>query len=81
MLGYQYTTEPEAIAARESVDTYYGIPISPNDVTQNWVDYQFAELNIPQFWYIIFDESLTPILGQPTEFEVIQPNPFDETLR
>lgn len=79
--GYQYTTEPEAIAARESVDTYYGIPISPNDVTQNWVDYQFAELNIPQFWYIIFDESLTPILGQPTEFEVIQPNPFDETLR
>ena len=73
MLGYQYTTEPEAIAARESVDTYYGIPISPNDVTQNWVDYQFAELNIPQFWYIIFDESLTPILGQPTEFEVIQP--------
>jgi len=32
MLGYQYTTEPEAIAARESVDTYYGIPISPNEI-------------------------------------------------
>lgn len=79
MLGYIYTTEPEAIAARESVDAYYGIPVSPEDVTQNWVDYQFAELNTPQFWYIVFDESLTPILGQPTEFEVIQPNPFDET--
>ena len=77
--GYQYPTESEAIAARESVDAYYGIPISPDDVTQNWVDYQFAELNEPQFWYIIFDESLTPILGEPTEFEVIQPNPFDET--
>ena len=76
--GYQYPTETQAIAARESVDAYYGIPVSPDDVTQNWVDYQFAELNNSQFWYIIFDESLTPILGQPTEFEVIQPNPFDE---
>jgi hypothetical protein len=73
--GYQYTTEQDAINARESVDAYYGIPVSPDDVTQNWVDYQFAELNTPQFWYIVFDESLTPILGQPTEFEVVTP-PF-----
>lgn len=76
--GYQYKTENEAIASRESVDAYYGIPVSQDDVTQNWVDYQFAELNTPQFWYIIFDESLIPILGQPTEFEVIQP--FNEKL-
>lgn len=75
--GYQYNSEQEAINARESVDGYYGIPVSPDDVTQNWVDYQFAELNTPQFWYIVFDESLTPVLGQPTTFEVIQPNPFD----
>lgn len=73
--GYKYYTELEAINAREECDAYYGIPVSPDDVTQNWVDYQFAELNNPQFWYIVFDESLTPILGQPTEFEVIQP-PF-----
>ena len=77
--GYQYTSEQDAINAREACDAYYCIPVSPDDVTQNWVDYQFAELNNPQFWYIVFDESLTPILGQPTEFEVIQPNPFDET--
>lgn len=77
--GYQYPTETEAIAARESVDAYYGIPVSPDDVTQNWVDYQFAELNEPQFWYIVFDESLTPILGQPTEFEVTYPPfPFEQ---
>jgi hypothetical protein len=73
--GYQYTTEQEAINARELCDTYYGIPVTPDDVTQNWVDYQFAELNKPQFWYIVFDESLTPILGTPTEFEVVTP-PF-----
>jgi hypothetical protein len=73
--GYQYNTEQEAINAREACDTYYGIPVSPDDVTQNWVDYQFAELNTPQFWYIVFDESLTPILGTPSEFEVVTP-PF-----
>jgi hypothetical protein len=73
--GYQYATEQEAINARESVDTYYGIPVSPDDITQNWVDYQFAELNTPQFWYIVFDESLTPILGTPRQFEVVTP-PF-----
>jgi len=71
--GYQYTTEQDAINAREACDAYYGIPVTPNDVTQNWVDYQYAELNDPPFWYIIFDESLTPVLGIPTEFEVIQP--------
>ena len=71
--GYKYFTEQEAIAARELCDTYYGIPVAPDDVTQNWVDYQFAELNEPQFYYITFDESLLSILGQPTEFEVITP--------
>ena len=75
MQGYIFQTEPEAINARELCDTYYGIPVAPDDVTQNWCDYQFAELNTPPFWYIIFDESLTPILGTPIEFEVVTP-PF-----
>lgn len=71
--GYQYITEQEAINARELCDAYYGIPVAPDDVTQNWVEYQFAEFNDPQFWYIVFDESLLPILGTPTEFEVVTP--------
>ena len=75
MLGYKYTTEQDAIAARKACDAYYGIPVSYDDVTHNWVDYQFAELNEPKFWYIVYDESLLPILGQAIEFEVTQP-PF-----
>ena len=78
--GYKYTTETEAIAAQTQSDTFYGIPKTPTDITQHWISYNFAELNEPQFWYITFDESLLPILGQPTEFEVIQPNRFNETL-
>ena len=75
MLGYKYNTEDEAIIAREACDSYYGIPVAPDDITQNWVEYSFAELNTPQFWYIVYDETLLPILGKPIEFEVITP-PF-----
>jgi hypothetical protein len=71
--GYKYKTEQDAVDAREKCDAFYGIPVSVEDITQNWVEYQFAELNTPQIWYIIFDESLVPILGQPSEFEVITP--------
>jgi hypothetical protein len=71
--GYKYTTEQEAIDARETCDTYYGIPVSPDDVTQNWVEYQIADLDTPIFYYITFDESLEVVLGNPTDFKVTIP--------
>lgn len=74
--GYKYTNEQDAIDAREQCDAYYGIPVSPDDVTQNWVEYQTATLDNPIFYYIIFDESLRVVLGQPITFEVTTP-PFE----
>jgi hypothetical protein len=71
--GYKYLIEQDAINAREQCDAYYGIPISPDDVTQNWVEYKTADLDNPIFWYIVFDESLFQILGEPSEFIVIRP--------
>ena len=73
--GYKYTTEQEAINAVKACNDYYGIPKSPEDVTENWCSYSYANLNYPKFWYIVFDESLRPILGTPKEFTVKQ----DET--
>ena len=79
MEGYKYTSEAQAQQAVTSCSDYYGIPTGQvEEVTQRWCDYNFAELNNPQFWYIIYDASLLPILGEPSEFEVIQPKP-DET--
>ena len=75
--GYKYTNEQDAINAREQVDAYYGIPVSPDDITQNWIDYNIAELDNPIFYYIIFDESLKVVLGEPETFEVTVPNPFE----
>jgi hypothetical protein len=66
MLGYKYQTEQEAQIARKQCADYYGLPKSPEDVTQYWIDYQTAD----DFFYIIFDESILPILGEPTEFEI-----------
>lgn len=77
--GYKYTNEQDAIAAREQCDSYYGIPVSTEDVTQNWVDYQTANLDNPIFYYITFDESLKVVLGEPETFEVtISPFPPTE---
>tara|TARA_R110000868_G_scaffold228364_2_gene481388 strand:+ start:412 stop:615 length:204 start_codon:yes stop_codon:yes gene_type:complete len=67
MLGYQYFIEQEAIDARKDCADYYGLPKSPEDETIYWVDYNYSELN---FWYIIFDESIRIILGEPTNFEI-----------
>ena len=74
MLGYKYTNEYEAIASQKACDSYYGVPLHPDDITQHWCGYNFAEYNEPKFWYIAYDISLVPVLGEPTEFEVITPD-------
>jgi len=73
--GYQYITEQEADNARILCNTHYGIPKSVDDVTQNWVLYNHASLNNPEFWFIKWDETLTDVLGQPTDFDVVQQTP------
>jgi hypothetical protein len=77
IIGYKYTNEQDAINARELVDVYYGIPVSPEDITQNWVDYQTANLDNPIFWYIQYHESLKVVLGEPITFKVTIPPPFE----
>jgi hypothetical protein len=71
--GYKYTTENQAIEAKLQCNEYYGIPLNENEVTKNWVDYRFANLNHPQFFYIIYDDTLLSVLGEPINFEVIMP--------
>ena len=73
VLGYKYTIEQDAIDAREACDAYYGIPVSPDDVTQNWVEYQTASLDTPIFWYITHNDSLDVVLGTPIDFDVTIP--------
>jgi hypothetical protein len=72
MLGYKYTTETEAIAARQTAATYMGLPV-PNGETLYWVSFQYSELD--GFYYITYVEDLEKALGAPIEFQVTEP-PF-----
>lgn len=76
-LGYKYENESDAIEARKQCADYYGLPKSPEDTTKYWVNYNFAEYNTPQFWYIFYDASLDPILGDPEYLKIILP-PFGD---
>ncbi len=68
--GYKYTNELDAIQARQDCADFYGLPKSAEDETIYWVDYIEATENNPVFWYIIFDESVRSVLGEPITFEV-----------
>jgi len=71
MIGYKYNTEAKAIEGRKKCADYYGLPKEKNSTTIYWVDYEVADLNEPIFWYIQADESIFNILGETTEFKVI----------
>ena len=64
MLGYIYTTETEALAARQAAADYMGLPV-PNGETLYWVNYNYSELD--GFYYITYVEGLEAVLGQPTD--------------
>lgn len=69
--GYKYTNETDALHAQDICRINEGLP-KPGGTTLQAVDVKEANLNIPNFWYIVFcDES--QILGNPITFEVIQP--------
>ena len=67
MLGYKYTTEESVLDDVQEIDAYFGYP-KENTTTQHWVDYQYSSLD--EFYYIIYDESLFDVLGEPIEFDV-----------
>ena len=69
--GYKYNNEADALHAQDICRINEGLP-KPNGATLQAVDVQFASLNTPIFWYIVFCEE-SKILGEPIFFEVIQP--------
>ena len=72
MLGYKYTTEQEAIAARQTAADYMGLPV-PNGETLYWVNYNYSELD--GFYYIRHVEGLEAVLGEPSDITI---TPHDE---
>jgi len=67
MFGYKYTTEQEAINARQLCANYKGLP-NPQGDTLYWVNYYHSAID--NFYYIEYVNELENVLGQPIEFEL-----------
>lgn len=67
MLGYTYTTEVEAIAARNQAAIYKGFP-NPQGDTLYWVNYNYSQLD--SIYYIGYVDELENVLGTPIEFNI-----------
>jgi hypothetical protein len=68
ILGYKYNTETEAQIARKQCADYYGLPVSQDSVTIYYIDYDYSLED--NFYYIIWAQGVTEVLGEPTEFEL-----------
>lgn len=69
--GYKYINEADALHAQDICRINEGLP-KQGGTTLQAVDVEFALLNTPNFWYIIFCEE-SKILGEPEIFEVLYP--------
>ena len=69
--GYKYTNQTDSLLSQNICRINEGLP-KPNGTTLQAVDVQFASLNTPNFWFILFCKE-SKILGEPTTFEVLYP--------
>jgi hypothetical protein len=70
MLGYTYTTEAQAITARNQAAIYKGLP-NPQGDTLYWVNYNYSNLDL--IYYISYVDGLENVLGVPIEFTITLP--------
>lgn len=69
--GYFFSSEEEVKSAIEKVNEHYGITNHVDKVTNSWVNYNVTKYNDPRYYYVIWHESLNPVLGEPKEIELI----------
>jgi hypothetical protein len=72
MTGYTYTTEQEAITARNQASIYKSLPNHQGD-TLYWVNYNYS--NLDSIYYISYVDGLENVLGTPIEFTITLPTP------
>ena len=63
MRGWIFDSEQDAVTAIADINAYFGIPVSPDSVTQTYTEY----LPWGDAWAIMEDESLVWLLGDAVE--------------
>lgn len=73
--GYKFNNIQAFNASNALCNSHFGIPVNDEAVTQNWISPQISykeDLTTTDFYYIV--ESIAPVLGFPTEFDIRLPN-------
>jgi len=77
ILGYKFLNEQDCVNSIQLINTHYGYPKS-DSVTSSWCKYIYDEID--GFYYIIFDESLKVILGEPEIITINEKTIFNELI-
>jgi len=64
--GYKFTSEQDAKFAISEINKFFGIPSHEHATTQTYCDHLEHK---DGFFYIVFLEELSQILGKPTDIE------------
>jgi len=65
--GYKYNTLEAAEAAQKQCDDVYGLP-KEGGTTLHWIGINEGD----GFWYITEDESISDILGETEQIEIVE---------
>ncbi len=66
--GYKWNNEQAARSGQAAARVHFGIPISPESVTQEWIEPLHNTGSEGDFWYYIGD--LSPVFGSPSVFDI-----------
>lgn len=66
--GYKWNTAEEADLSMTQLNEYYGLPVPGGISYFSSESYYYSKNGI---YYMYSNEMLEPVLGEPTEFEII----------
>jgi hypothetical protein len=68
VLGWKFMSPQEANDSITRINTYYGVPTSPTNVTQNYTMYIPMDMFGSTFYFLLQRDDLQVVLGEPWEF-------------
>lgn len=69
--AYTFASTQAADEAMTELNTYFGLPVPGGITVYDANSYSYSAIN--NVWYIEYDPSFEPVLGQPVDLELESP--------
>jgi len=66
--GYKWNNEAASRSGQQAARVHFGIPVSPDAVTREWIQPVHNVGPSGDFWY--WEGDLSPVFGNPTTFNI-----------